>query len=359
MAFSIYPSVTVYSYFSTDLEEFVITTDQPYCDLLILDSDTGATVFNSRFYTCDGKITVHGVRELLESTMLSKGVTINQFSFEFDDDDDFRVFDPLVFYTTHILEPTTEPKVFAASNCMTGFPTQLVSRTGVAYFYFYTDLYQININSTYAYRDSQGNIQTYNVANTIRRGTTTYGLKTMMVRYSDLLSYLQDADLDATEVLAYSFSDGAHYAAVYFTGIHTLDFLYKNRFGLWETVCIPCSQTSKTETDFATAICNELIMQYDVQHKQTIEVQTPVLSRNLARQITEMLTSNEVRLCDRTAISEMPTIIINEYTSELANSPNSANSIKFTWQYQDRRLRQTIPADVPQIFTTEFDYPFS
>ena len=52
------------------------------------------------------------------------------------------------------------------------------------------------------------------------------------------------------------------------------------------------------------------------------------------------------------------TILITDFTSELSDSDEKLNSVKFTWRYADNRPKVNISED-SEVFTTEFNPTFN
>lgn len=115
-------------------------------------------------------------------------------------------------------------------------------------------------------------------------------------------------------------------------------FLYHNRYGCDEYMCLQREQDEKTETDSGTAVCEGVMVPYDVTRTKTFEERTPVLSRKEMRRMEEFLTSNRISsyLPFNNFGRDYP-VIIKSYEWKLSDTPGEGNKVKFEWQFASLR----------------------
>ena len=92
------------------------------------------------------------------------------------------------------------------------------------------------------------------------------------------------------------------------------------------------------------------------------------LTMEQARWIEQLFYSHDVRMATRrTDFSQaynpigMPIVLITDPTCEISDADGELNTVKFTYQYQDRRTylpTDYLSVDHDRIFTEEFDPAF-
>jgi len=187
-----------------------------------------------------------------------------------------------------------------------------------------------------------------------------YGMNTRSIDMTDLKSIFTNMPSYAVPLMV-TIKVGARYFCFYVSPIDNQnEFYFRNNFNCYELAVIPSSTTTKTETESSTAICNNEMVEYDIEHKQTYEVQSAQLVKANAQWLVEMLTSPEIRLNNRVAkkLEKMPRILIVDYTSEVTDAPGEENAIKFEWEYASRDMASYMSAEDGGIFTTEYTEPF-
>ena len=142
-------------------------------------------------------------------------------------------------------------------------------------------------------------------------------------------------------------------------------FYYLNCFGVPEHIALPRTTTEKIKSDRSIASLGTHSQFYDISHSKEYEVETGGLSRDECVQVEQMLTSPSVRIPWGRDVSvfEMDfdallSILISDYTSEISDSDEKLNSVKFTWRFAHNRPKVEPPYS-PGIFNKNFNPVFT
>ena len=95
------------------------------------------------------------------------------------------------------------------------------------------------------------------------------------------------------------------------------------------------------------------------------EVESAPLTSDECLQVEQMFTSPTVRIPFgiyavqyETDFDALTTILITDFTSEISDTNEKPNSVKFTWRFAENRPKVNIPTS-PGIFNDKFQPPFS
>ena len=144
-----------------------------------------------------------------------------------------------------------------------------------------------------------------------------------------------------------------------------LPFFYLNCFGVAEQLPLQRTTTEKVKSDRSVALLGKISKFYDITHSKEYEVESGPLTADECLQVEQMLTSQNVRVPwgeysspTETDFEAMHQILITDFTSELSDSDEKPNSVKFTWRYADNRQKVNAPT-TPGIFNNKFQPTFS
>lgn len=145
----------------------------------------------------------------------------------------------------------------------------------------------------------------------------------------------------------------------------TLPFHYTNCFNVAEQLILPHATTHKIKADRSIATLGKSARFYNVTTAKEYEVQSAPLTSDECLQVEQMLTSPVVRIpwgsdsnLAETDFDAMLPILITDFTSELSDTDDKPNSVKFTWRFKDTRPKFNARYS-PGIFDTHFQPPFS
>ena len=142
-------------------------------------------------------------------------------------------------------------------------------------------------------------------------------------------------------------------------------FFYLNCFGVVEQLSLQRTTTEKVKADRSIATLGRSSQFYDVTTSKEYEVESAALTSDECLQVEQMLTSPSVRipygpntsLYDNDFDALIP-ILITDFTSELSDTDEKLNSVKFTWRFAENRPKVAVP-ESPGIFNDKYNPTFS
>ena len=140
---------------------------------------------------------------------------------------------------------------------------------------------------------------------------------------------------------------------------------YLNCFGVVEHLALPRTTTVKVKTDRSLASLGKTSQFYDITHSKEYEVESGPLTADECLQVEQMLTSPSVRIpygpdvaLYDTDFDALIPILITDFTSELSDTDEKLNSVKFTWRFAENRPKVAVP-ESPGIFNDKYNPTFS
>lgn len=142
-------------------------------------------------------------------------------------------------------------------------------------------------------------------------------------------------------------------------------FFYQNCFGVAEQLSLQRNTTEKVKSDRSIAILGKTSCFYDVTTSKEYEVESAALTSDECLQVEQMLTSPSVRIpygldvaLYDTDFDALIPILITDFTSELSDTNEKLNSVKFTWRFAENRPKVAVP-ESPGIFNDKYNPTFS
>lgn len=142
-------------------------------------------------------------------------------------------------------------------------------------------------------------------------------------------------------------------------------FFYLNCFGVVEQLSLQRTTTEKVTADRSIATLGKSSQFYDVTTSKEYEVESAALTSDECLQVEQMLTSPSVRIPVGVDITLYDTdfdaitpILITDLTSELSDTDEKPNSVKFTWRFAENRPKIAV-SQSPGIFNDNFNPTFS
>lgn len=135
-------------------------------------------------------------------------------------------------------------------------------------------------------------------------------------------------------------------------------FLFKNGFGLFETITISGITTDKGKKHSTIALIGNIFHSFNESFDREYEIVTSYLSDAEIPFFRDFLNSDQVLLLSSDNLSDKP-VLITEYTDECSDVLDGMTSFKFTWKYAQqngRYINVTIPDG---IFGDMFDDTFN
>ena len=340
-------------YFSAELpDEVIFTTDNPYIEVRVYYFH--AVFFRTTLYPYNGKTTFHDLRSLIETAIIKEGYSHGTFSiFAMYDSQTASTNEFDVIYSDIIQSYSAES--FCSSHFLTTRTSFRISRDGTQRLSLFA-----KANETY-----DGYTECVVLPNGATRPVVLRMTDTVSrvsgwaagVDYFDINTELiQDAVYDyfpeqAGTLLAFTVHRGGRAMTFFVTDERfSVSFSFRNAFDCIEYAEITAVTTAKQKMEQSEAVCQRNHIFYDRQTEQTFEVETACLTYEEAVWLNQMLASREVK--NTAAIGSDKEVLIIESTSEISDSDDAKNRIKFTWKYAKDVQRQRI-ASKPINFTTE------
>lgn len=361
------PSVVL----SSDLPDVIIFTSHEAVDFCM--SSNGYVLLQGRYYAIDGKAIVTDITSIIEHFLA--GNTDNNLcdirleAYVGGDETDyiettFRVLycdkatglsDPLLWLRENFLTLTRSRRLAPSSFINLSWYT--TEREGISFRVFCTFFDDKGQRGTYSYVHSGNGLIAH-----------INGLMTECVMLSDVRQRVMTSlKLESVTLQSVTVRCGNRSASYFIDPAlaAVVPFYYLNCFGVPEHIALPRTTTEKTKSDRSIAYVGNTSQFYDISHSKEYEVETGGLSRDECLQVEQMLTSPSVRLPWGPDVSiyevdfdALPTVLISDYTSEISDSDEKLNTVKFTWRFTDNRPKVNPPYS-PGIFNNKFNPVFT
>lgn len=316
-------------------------------------------IFSSIYTAYKGELTIHDIGSIIESYMQQQAMAVEQFAIKAT-----RINSPDIDEHTLTVVYCKQLKTdIPASSLLTDhFLTNRLQRITCRYAVEMLTLnmprhsvggynmYSYDIKATYKLPDQS--VGTYTKTNS---GRTGQGVVSINVSPSALETSLRPLLPANAKLIAYTIRIGKRTATFYITDFtNCFTFIYRNAYNCQEFLTIPMQFTEKLSSKSSIAQCRDTSQQYDIQHTRTYKVQTAIQTLADARLLEEFLTSHYVQLLIGSFYHR---ILITDYTYELSDNPNSANSLKFEFRFAN--VRQALKVEeYTRIFSPEYTEPF-
>ena len=174
---------------------------------------------------------------------------------------------------------------------------------------------------------------------------------------------------DKITVHAYSVHAGQR-AFTFYVQDHEppLSLYFRNAFNVFECCELEAVTTQIAESERSIAVTNRISTFYNQRNEKKYEVESSGLTYEQAQWIEQLFYSHDVRMGFRhdqepgEVVPEiMQKILITDFTCEISDADGELNSVKFTFQFADRRTYlQTdyLNIDSERIFTEPYGPAF-
>jgi len=352
-------------YFSPDIPDLQLATSEKSVLKIAALSNGGrggsVLVFQTTYYPNGGIVTFRDLRSIVEAYMQQKSLSVQLFRIKYGTEVQDTT---IIFSRTKVFGFSAEE--FLIRSFLTTQHARLTSAEAKEYLYYYVPYPEGFLDDEELSSEVNVNIQ-YRLTYMLNGETTTIvknssadvscGMNTCAISMNALHELFGSLfPTQATALSLFVGIDDKGFSFYITQKVGQNEFYFRNNFNCYELAIIPSAITTKTETECSTAICCDQMIQYDIEHTQTFEVQSAQLLLSHAKWLTEMLTSPEIRLNNRIAkqIKKMPQILIVDYDSELTDAPGEGNSVKFEWQYASRDMATFMEQVDYGIFTKEY-----
>lgn len=174
------------------------------------------------------------------------------------------------------------------------------------------------------------------------------------------------SEIEGTEVELVSFTVRCDNRAVSFFIDKSLSglrcFFFRNAFNAPDLLYFPAVTTAKTSNDRSLAVLTDRSEFYDNTPKQEFEVQSGALTADECALAEQLFSADDVRVTyesqpDDADFDALRPILITDFTCEMADLPEKANSVKFTWRYATNHSTLANPVH-DDIFTKAYNFTF-
>lgn len=353
---------------SSELTDISVFTDHDYVDFKLRCGEN--YLLDGRYYTINGSVFISDIASLIEEYMAGNAdEPLNDFHAEASFDGEIAEHDFTVLYCNRNLDMLS-PSEWLTENFLTltryrriapcsqiNLSWYTTEKEGIAVRVYTTFLDDNGLRRTYQYVNSgNGQIAHFN------------GIWTEIITSRSIIDKIKSVcKVDSPTLQSVTIRCGERMATFYIDPAldNFMPFWYTNCFNVPEQLFLPRVTKKKVKADRSIASVGRYSMFYDVTTSKEYEVETGPLTADECVQIEQMLTSPNVRLAwgnnatpDETDFYALIPIMITDFTSELSDTDEKPNSVKFTWRFTDNRPKAIAPIS-PGIFNDKFNPTFS
>lgn len=347
---------------SCNLGEILIQTDEEYIDVKLLFASS--TILTERYYAYVGLVILTNIAELFEMylsksfdslysdcTLVASGAvqSISKVFRLYYCDKQLDIDDAEDFFANKFLSLSRFVRIRPDDT----YRLTWYDATGL------DDGYKI----TASFIDENGEVQTCGESRQFDR--TPAGCKSLLIDSAELRDYMQHQFGNGIKLLSIMVSVGSRTVTLFIDqGLSSSrQFFFLNCFNQVERVDINGVTTEKVSSERSLAVVSRIRTQYDVSHSVEYETDSAPLADDEALLVRQMLTSTSVKTqvddhpMSYNDFDDRPSILITDYTCELANKSDELNSVKFTWQLSDSTV--SLRARTQHVFSKVFNPTYS
>ena len=361
--------------FSSQIPDIVIGTSDDNEVEVCLDC-RDHTIFSALHFPYGRSVKIHDLRSVVEYYLRDRNTSIEDFQLRAVTDG--RSVTLATFKVLYLEQHFTgDIGEFLRNNFLTTMAGKLTSPMATEFLHFFiaagsqeTVRYQVVASVDDI---DGGEPRVYQL--TENCGTSNYDrIHRLEVTYEVMMGLVespaQGRPRDAITIHAYSVHAGAR-AFTFYVQRHEppLSLYFRNAFNVFERCDLQAVTTHKPKVDRSIAVTNRISTFYNQQNEKEYEVETSGLTVEQAKWIEQLFYSHDVRMATmREDYSEetygsynptyMPQILITDFNCEIHDRDGELNSVKFTYQYADRRTYlQTdyLSVDHDRIFTSPYN----
>ena len=362
---------------NTDLQPLMFSSQVPDISITVSDDNEAevmidtqdVNIFSAVHFPYGHNINIHEVRSVIEYYLRDRNISHDTFMLRVKHNDTTTT---LATFQVIYLEQhfTGDIGEFLRNNFLTTMAAKLTSPKATEFLHFFIEAnaqeeiaYQVVASvyggepRIYTLREDCG----VSNSNRIKTVELTCEMLTGIVE-----SPANGRPREAITLHAYSVHAGQR-AFTFYVQDHEppLSLYFRNAFNVYERCDLQAVTTHKPKSDRSIAVTHRLSTFYNQQNEKQYEVETAGLTMEQARWIEQLFYSHDVRMATkRTDLSEddfgnynpqyMPIVLITDFTCEIHDEDGELNTVKFTYQYQDRRTylpTDYLSVDHDRIFT--------
>ena len=352
--------------FSSAIPDLAINTDGDGEVEIALTSD-GSEVFVASYFPHNRQIKVFDLRSVVEMYMRENDSSLMDFAISATAS---SVTHQLCSFKVVYLEHRFDGDIaeFLQNNFLTNTSSKRTSEKAVEHLHFFLDAGE-QTSIRYEIVTRQGEEEPH--LTVITQQMIVPQTATIIMVEVSCLAIREMASLgEGTRLLAYSVHIGQR-AFTYYVSQHEPQVMlyFRNAFNRFECCQLEAVTTQIAESDRSIAVTNRISTFYNQRNEKKYQVETAGLTYEQAQWIEQLFYSHDVRMGTRYGQEPgevvpqlLPKILITDFTCEIDDSDGELNTVKFTYQFADRRTYlQTdyLTVDHDRIFTEQYDPTFS
>lgn len=345
--------------FLSELGDLQMRVDQAQTTVTIKNEDN-ESLYSGTAYKYGYYATIYDIHSLIEADMLLKQRSVATFTIKATDSANTCTRTITVIFCTHHLEGVGAT-TFLSNRFFSSTRAQFMAPHAKVKLYAYNnnELQRQTITYTIVSETEDGEIITSTLTN---RYVDLTGFVSIQVDYDSLKNTVATNErVEIRRLLSIDVKFSNRRMMFYVLHNDSLKiFTFRNTFNVEEVLVLPMSTTRKLETESSLAVCGNMQYQYDIEHKRSFVQETGGLLLRQAEWIEQFLTSSEVRYVrdPKGDVSNQPLILIVDYDYELSDELGEWKSLKFEWQFANKRESLTT-LDKDRIFTEQFTNIFA
>ena len=352
--------------FSSAIPDLAIITDGDGEVEIALTSD-GSEVFIASYFPYNRQIKVFDLRSVVEMYMRENDSSLMDFAISATAS---SVTHQLCLFKVVYLEHRFDGDIaeFLRNNFLTNTSSKRTSEKAVEHLHFFLDAgEQTSIRYEIVTRrgEEEPHLTVITQQMIVPQTATIIMVEVSCLAIREMASLGED-----TRLLAYSVHIGQR-AFTYYVSQHEPQVMlyFRNAFNRFECCQLEAVTTQIAESDRSIAVTNRISTFYNQRNEKKYQVETAWLTYEQAQWIEQLFYSHDVRMGTRygqesgeVVPEHLPKILITDFTCEIDDSDGELNTVKFTYQFADRRTYlQTdyLTVDHDRIFTEQYDPTFN
>ena len=352
--------------FSSAIPDLAINTDGDG-EVEIALTSAGATVFTASHFPYNRQIKVFDLRSVVEMFMREQGSAMKDFMVTATANEvTHQLCSFKVIYLEHRFDGDISE--FLRNNFLTNTSSKMTSENALERLTLYLDANQservrYEIVTQREGEEAQLTVCTENIYSYANPKLVEVSISCEVIR--------RMANIDqATKLLAVSIHVGERAFTYYVSQREPqIRMFFRNAFNVFECCELEAVTTQIAESERSIAVTNRISTFYNQRNEKKYEVETSGLTYEQAQWIEQLFYSHDVRMGKLDEEMEpwdsdftlLPKVLITDFTCEIDDSDGELNTVKFTYQFADRRTwLQTdyLTVDHDRIFTEQYDPTF-
>ena len=353
--------------FSSQLPDITMTVSDDNEVEVSLETG-GQPIFRAVHFPYGGQVTVHDLRSVVEYHLRQQGKTFYKYVLKATHGADTSTLCEFeVIFLEHLF--TGDLDVFLRNNFLTNTSSKMTDEEAVELLHLFVReeehiTVRYEIVSQYDGDDALLAVATETITAMAHDRVVALELSTALMRVMAELP-------DNTKLLAYSVHAGQRAYTFYVAPDAPEVVLYcRNAFNVWERCALHAVITHRPKVERSIAVTHRLSTFYNQSNEKEYEVETSGLTMEQARWIEQLFYSHDVRMGrvqpDGSAgdfePEQLSRILITDFDCQIHDRDGELNTVKFTYQYQDRRTylpEEYLAKDYTRIFTEPYDPTFN